>query len=160
MPRFNEFKPNSLDVKGYYKEKMLNIKDEFKINNLDELAEEVVRITNDWHRVVNVDEGDLREREMLVYEALLRLKPDQGWKNKNVDIFVNYIKAADDLNVIEFVKKEFDLQQIPIGGLAAKNVLDNINRNRQTNIAEESIPGVILDNEDITEKTKKDSMPN
>ncbi len=128
VERFRSFDVTKVaDYNEYYQKKFTHLKEEFKIKKLDDLLVELQKIINDWHKMTNINETDLREREMIIFEALIRLQPDQAWKNKHVDLFVDYIKAGDDFNLIKFVQEEFNLQQInPSGALAFQQISDEI----------------------------------
>ncbi len=154
IERFNKLDfINISNEADFYQAKLDSIKEEFKIKNLDDLAKEVRHLVNDWHKMTNIDEGDLRERETIIHEALLRLKPSQDWKNKHVDLFVEYIQAGDDMRVINFVKEEFNLQQIKsLGSLGAKRVLDQIQKKQaisEENVDNQEKPSSLINNQSI-----------
>ncbi len=147
--------PNNFNYEKNYQDKLKNIAEKDKINNLDDLAIELKRIAEAW-RVLRPDEQALRNRELLIHEALLRLKLDLDWKNSHTDLFVDYLQVGDDENLIELIKKEFNLQQVSSRTEIASQIKSEIDIAERLN-SQESLTGIVdlVDNDEIIEKEGK-----
>jgi hypothetical protein len=109
MEKFNEFSPKS-DFNLYHEQKTNNIKEEFKINNENDLVARVDRVIKNWNKSEGKDEGSLRDEEIIIYEALGRLNLEESWINDNKSLFVKLAGAADDLKLIKLVKEKFSIE--------------------------------------------------
>lgn len=118
--------PNNLNFEKHYHNQLENIDEKDKIKDLAELAVELEKITEAW-RELHPDEQALRNRELLIHEALLRLKLDLDWKNAYTDLFVDYLQVGDDEKLIELIKQEFNLQQIASGTEIVPQIQHEIN---------------------------------
>ncbi len=147
--------PNNFNYEKHYQDKLKNIAEKDKINNLDDLAIELERITEAW-RVLRPDEQVLRNRELMIHEALLRLKLDLDWKNAHTDLFVDYLQVGDDEKLIELIKKEFNLQQVASSTEIAPQIKSEIDIAERLN-SQEGLTGIadLVANDEIIEKEGK-----
>jgi hypothetical protein len=140
----------NFSYEDYYNHQLNNLPENEKIKTLDDLIDKLISLIEGWLQTKK-DEQALRQQEMFIHEALLRLKLDQDFKNKNVDLFVQYLKLGDDEKLINLVKREFDLQQVPSGSMVIaqiENEIDTHNRlSGQENL--DSLSDNIVDNKRI-----------
>ena len=97
-----------------------------RIDSLDKLSAEIKYVSSEWLKIADINEHDLRLREVDIYSALSNLELNEQWKIKNEDLATMFVCTADTRNVIEKVKSVFNIDNNSEGVVAAKQILDRI----------------------------------
>lgn len=103
-----------------------NLNRSFRIDSLDKLSQEIRYVNSEWIKAFNIDEGDLRLRELDIFTAFIKLELTEEWKKQNEEVVSMFICLADTRNVVEKAMSIFNLEPNSPSVIAAAKTLEKL----------------------------------
>ncbi|PKM91483.1 hypothetical protein CVU82_02710 [Candidatus Falkowbacteria bacterium HGW-Falkowbacteria-1] len=102
-----------------------------KITNQEDLLIEAHKLVKDYYKNDSKNGVDLKNREVIILDALNNLILNKNWKDENANIFAELVNLVDDKRLIESIENKFDLERIKNDDLISKKEVFNLVENKE-----------------------------